>query len=230
MAKSHTSVFTRTKRTFMKVHKVKAENRAVKLEIPPRTIPKDEEALRKRKERQIQLKKKELEEKKKAAEEDRRDRAKKRFALGGNPNASLTCDHNGRPIVVKTLNGNKLNAKKQPSYNFEKVDKSQIKLLKKRQDRKFHKYAQSLFDNYVNPKNIVDDLKLEESDFVDQQNGSNAFGDMSSVLDIKPGVQYNINDKLIKGPEFKLSNKMTIKDYNIIAKSRGKTKFSSIMP
>jgi len=63
--------------------------------------------------------------------------------------------------------------------------------------------------------------KPEPNDYVDDT-GSTNFGDVSSVLSLKPGVNYNQEDKSLAGPEFVVKNRMTMSQYQIIANARGK--------
>ncbi|CAI2361669.1 unnamed protein product [Moneuplotes crassus] len=222
-ARSHASVFTKTKRTFMKV-KSKQSSKIVKLKITQKEIPEDEIRLRERKEKQILHRKKEAAEKKRLKEEERQDKMKKRFALGGDPKASLTCDHNGKPIVVKKLNVNKLRKAEGPGYSFEAVNRDQIKAMKRKQQKKFEIYSKELFPASINSKSIVDDLNLSAEDFIDESQCSATFGDLSSVLALMPGVQYNTRDKTLRGPLYRRENKMAIHDYKVISNSRENAK------
>mmetsp|Transcript_14116 Transcript_14116/g.14120 ORF Transcript_14116/g.14120 Transcript_14116/m.14120 type:complete len:113 (-) Transcript_14116:693-1031(-) len=89
--------------------------------------------------------KKKLQRNKRILEEERQEKIKKRFAQGGDPNASLTCDHNGKPMIVKKLNGNKIGPRDGPRYSIETVDRHQIKIMKRKKQKKFESYAKSLF-------------------------------------------------------------------------------------
>ena len=184
-------------------------------------MPEEEQKLRERLEKQKLNKKREERERKRILEEERKEKLRSRFAVGNKKESNITCDHNGKPIFIKKININRLVTKAAPRFSYEKVDKGKLKQQKRRKAMKFDIQAKAMFEKNIDPKNIVRDLQLNNEDFINETN-STTFGDVSSVLSLMPGVHYHQDEKAMKGPEFKQGNRMTMKDYKIIAKTRGK--------
>ena len=100
------------------------------------------------------------------------------------------------------------------------VDKEQIRSMKRKEAKKFNKTVKTLFERSLNSKNIVKDLALEHSDYMDDTNNSTQ-PDPTHVISLKPGVNLNGKGKTLAGPAYDRKNRMTLQEYAQVASSKG---------
>jgi hypothetical protein len=93
--------------------------------------------------------------------------------------------------------------------------------MKRKEARKFNKTVKALFERSLNSKNIVKDLALDHSDYMDDTNNSTQ-PDPTSVISLKPGVNLNGKGKSLAGPVYDRKNRMTLQEYTQVASSKGK--------
>jgi hypothetical protein len=198
----------------------KKDNKPIKIEIIEKVIPKEEQILRERKEKQILHQKWEAQQLKKQIEEEKLEKLKRRFSSVAK-DSTITSDHNGKALTIKKVNVQKLPPKPQPKFGVESVDFDKIKTIKNKAAKNLDKNIKGMFDRSLNVKNIVKGLDLDESDYIDDTNNT-TFAGGSSNISLQMGVNLNQKDNQVEGPQFRISNRMTLNEYKIIANSRGK--------
>lgn len=107
-----------------------------------------------------------------------------------------------------------------PKFEYEEVDKGQIKAIKRKQAKNFNKTVKKLFERSLNSKNIVKDLALDHSDYMDDTNNSSQH-DLSSIISLQPGVNLNGKGKTLAGPAYDRKNRMTLQEYAQVASNKG---------
>jgi hypothetical protein len=122
--------------------------------------------------------------------------------------------------MIKKVNVQKLPPNLQPKFGVEPADDDKINTIKSKLAHKLNKSIKGMFEKSLNVKNIVKGLDLDQSDYINDTNNT-TFAGGSSNLSLQMGVNLNKRDQQHEGPEFRISNRMTLNQYKIISKSRG---------
>lgn len=107
-----------------------------------------------------------------------------------------------------------------PKYKVDPTDHESIKRQKKRSLQRLETTAKTMFERSLNPKNIVKDLQLAQSDYMDSTKNT-AQPEPSSLLDLQPGVLLNDKGREVSGQKYHKKNRMSMDEYAILAQRRG---------
>ena len=121
---------------------------------------------------------------------------------------------------MKKVNVQNLPKLTKPKFAYEPVDASLIVEKKKKRSKVFKKTLKTLFEKQIGAKNIVKDMALDQSDYMDQTQASSHPGGSTS-LNLNPGVNLNERGKCQAGPKYDKQNRMTLHEYSIVANSQG---------